>query len=233
MADQVKFITPRGIVATAFVNEPSTKFKAEGKYSCKVRLKADELPKDLIEKLDTLVTRRYEEEKQKLIDAKKSATAKKMKLIPAITKEIDEETSEETGYVTINAGTTASGVSKKDGKEWKRSLPLFDAKGKPIDGKKRPNVSRGSEVKMSVVAATYFAPAKKDEPASVGVTFYLEGVQVLKLVEFGAKDAKALGFGEEEGYEFSKSAQTDEDDEDEDEDEDAEEGDSDEDDEEF
>lgn len=45
--------------------------------------------------------------------------------------EVDED-GNDTGRVIASFKSTASGVSKKTGKPWKRTVPLFDAKGQPI-----------------------------------------------------------------------------------------------------
>lgn len=85
---------------------------------------------------------------------------------------------DETGGVTIRAKS-----SKKPG--------LFDAKGNVIT--KDLAVGNGSVIKIAGLMQTYDAGGNK------GVTAYLNGVQIIDLVEFGGSAA----FDEEDGYVFT------------------------------
>lgn len=199
----VKFITPRGVAIYPKLQKPDTKFKPEGQYTCKLRIES--LPEDISEKItalrDAFLAETIEGIKAGTIGPKwnakeRAAKLKELQTPDIITNEVDKE-GEETGFVLINAKMTASGVSKKDGKPWTRSPTVFDSKGKKISPV--PAIFGGSELKLAVEAATYFAPGTKTAPPAVGVTYYLEAVQVLKLVKAGDKSAEGYGFGEEEG----------------------------------
>src|SRR3546814_7653155 len=78
---------------------------------------------------------------------------------------------------------TATGVSKKTGKAWTRKPNIFDAKGNQL--KNPPSIGGGSEMKLSVELFPYYAANDK----TVGVSFRLEAAQIIKLVQFGARDA--------------------------------------------
>src|SRR3546814_13485107 len=92
---------------------------------------------------------------------------------------------------------TATGVSKKTGKAWTRKPNIFDAKGNQL--KNPPSIGGGSEMKLSVELFPYYAANDK----TVGVSFRLEAAQIIKLVQFGARDAAGFGFGEEDGDDLS------------------------------
>ena len=186
-------ITPAGVALYPKLNEPDTKFKAEGQYSVKLRLSAEDA-QELIEEIDSLADAAFEEA---LAEAKNEREKKKIKRAdPAYSAEEDED-GNETGNFLFNFKMAASGVSKKTGKEWTRTCPVFDAKRKPID-LKTVQIGGGSVVKVAYVLSPF------STAIGVGVSLRLEAVQVLELHEWGNKDASAFGFGDEEGFEVEE-----------------------------
>lgn len=197
----VKFITPSVASIYPRLNEVDTKYKKEGEYSVKLPFAAGEFPADVIEKLELLRDELVEKTVETLKAEKKGAKAKSISVRPILTTETDKETGEETGRFTINAKMRASGVSKKNGKAWTRQPKIFDAKGKELTAKP-PFIWGGTVMKVAIEAAPYYTPKDNE----VGVAFYLEAVQIIKLVSGSPRDAKAYGFGEEEdGYESSQT----------------------------
>jgi hypothetical protein len=199
MADQkrdvVKFTTPTAVAIFPRLNEADTKFKKEGEYSVKLRFADGAFPADVVAKCEALI----EKLKASTVDAlkakKEGAKVKSLKVRPVLTPEMDKETGEETGSFIINAKMRASGVSKKNGKAWTRQPEIFDAKGRKLATP--PSIWGGSELKVAVTAAPYYTPKDNE----VGVAFYLEAVQIIKLVSGKQRDAGSYGFGEEaEGY---------------------------------
>ncbi|MEN3032961.1 hypothetical protein, partial [Chromobacterium amazonense] len=94
----------------------------------------------------------------------------------------------------------ASGVSKRTGKKFTMRPDIFDARGKKIDNP--PQIGGGSELKVSYeIGGSFVESAKK-----FYLTCYMVAVQVIELVEFGQRNAKDYGFGEEDGYEAADSA---------------------------
>jgi len=192
--ESVKFITPTGVAIYPKLHKPDTKFKKEGQYSVKLRLAPDAIPAETVEKLEALRDSQVEKSKAELTAAKKGGKVKTLKVRDLFSSELDAE-GNETGNIIINAKMTASGISKKDGKPWTRSPLVFDAKRKAM--KPVPFIYGGSELKVAVESVAYYS-AKDNE---VGVSFYLEAVQVIKLVKgSGERSAANIGFGEEEGY---------------------------------
>ncbi len=96
------------------------------------------------------------------------------------------------GDVIFKAKTSAT-IKSKTGEVFNKTVPIFDAKGKPIKG----DIGYGSIVKLSISLSPYFVSG-----TNYGLALYLNGVQVLVMKEKGAygADASSMGFGEEEGY---------------------------------
>lgn len=195
MAKYPTFTTSRG-TAVGFVtlNNPDTKFDKDGRFSVALAFPDDD---DMLEEIEAEATRLAEEKlaevKEELEDKGKKAVAKKLKLVNLIRVEEDEETGEETGRKIIKAAMKHSGISKKTGKKWTRYPDYFNAAGKQL--KNPPGIGAGSELKMNIELYPYYAANDK----TVGCTFRLNGVQILKLVSFGQRDAGSYGFGAEDG----------------------------------
>lgn len=199
-----KFIIS-GVAVYPKVNTPDTKFKAEGHYTARTRLDEqfnDELLAKLLKLRDDKLAEVTAGIKDKSILPKLNPKERAAKLAAlkaadvGATAETDKE-GEETGYFLLTPKMVASGVSKKDGKPWKREPKIFDSKNKRM--KVVPKIFGGTEWKVAVEAKAYFAPGTKDAPPVVGVTYYLDAIQILKLVKAGDRTAESYGFGEEEG----------------------------------
>lgn len=113
-----------------------------------------------------------------------------------------DEEEEQTGEFEIKLATKAGGTVKagpRKGKEWSRTVPLFDAKGVPIKGRKRAalDIWGGSEliVSFSFMEGGYFIPAT----GRWGLKLQIEAVQIVTLRAGGEKNADEYGFGAVEG----------------------------------
>jgi hypothetical protein len=197
MADKkpsIKFISPRGVAIFPKLNKPDFKFNAAGEYRAKLRITLADIPEELIAKLTELRDNLVNETKAALTKKKDIAKAKAMTVLDLFKDETDKETGETTGFSLFSSKMVASGISKKDQKPWSRAPKLFDAAGKKLSDKKF--IWGGSELKLAVEAMAYYMPKDNE----VGVAYYLEAAQVLKLVSGSDKDAAGYGFGTEEGY---------------------------------
>lgn len=188
---QVKKTTPRGYAVWPKLDEPDTKFEAEGVYTVKLRLSAEQAQPyvDLIDKLaaDHLAKCQAEE--------KNPAKKKKLKLTDDMPYRADlDKEGNETGEMILGFKMKASGVSKKTGKPWTRKPAVFDAKGKALTPV--PKIGGGSTIKVSCIYEPWDNPK-----GEVGVSARLEAVQLIELRSFGDRSASDHGFGEEEGYE--------------------------------
>jgi hypothetical protein len=210
-----KFVTPRAPSIWPRLNEPDTKHDAAGVYECKVELEAGD---DIVQKIKAkamelaqakfdeimeanpsfLTEEAYEAKVAELKAAKKDALIKKLKcltLVEPMPMEVDDE-GDETGKVMLKAKMKASGTYKKGpktGQRWERKPTIFNAAGKQL--KAPPKIGGGSQVKMSIELNPYYAASD----GKVGCSFRLEAVQLLTLVQFGARDAGGFGFGKEDG----------------------------------
>lgn len=157
------------------------------------------------------------EQAAELRRTKKGAKAKEVEekiasieAVPFGKPEVDDETEEETGKLVISAKTNAEYKDKR-GNMRERSLKIFDAKGKTL--KNAPEIGSGSTLKLAATMVPYYMPKEN----TVGVTLYLDAVQVIDLVTFGGqRDASSYGFGQEDGYEGSDEDEQEEEEEEED-----------------
>lgn len=206
-SERILLTTPKGLARFPALNTPDTKFKKEGRFKVALILDPSESSVEAFaSKVNGQIDAFFDETKARLTKEKKGALAKELSIDYPVRPEIDKETGDETGMLVINASSIASGVTK-DGKPWKRKLPLFDRLKKPV----KVNIGGGSELKLSVS----FEPFLNQATKKVTGSFRLEAVQVLKAVQYGGKSADQFGFGEEDGddiYDYDEDASTDTDD---------------------
>lgn len=205
-----KVVTPKGTAIWPRLNTPDTKYNKAGVYEVKLAFEeGDAGLAPLQEKVQGLLDAKYdeivEEQTQKLTEAGKKGLIKKfvdsLEKVSPFKAEEDPETGDETGRVIVKAKMTASGISAKTGKPWTRKPNIFDAKGHQL--KNPPQIGGGTEMKLSVELLPYYAANDK----TIGVSFRLEAAQIIKLVQFGARDAAGYGFGEEDGDDLSEAEQ--------------------------
>jgi hypothetical protein len=190
-----KFTSPKGTFKFPKLTEPDTKFKPEGEYSVKLLLDTDtpECAK-LIRMIDEAAAESLAENKAK---AKNVAEAKKWETKSVPYQDVlDEETGEPTGVTEFSFKMTASGTSKKTGKDWTRKPALFDAKGQPIKGS--PKIGGGTVGKVSFELMKWGTLQ-----LGASVKLALEAAQIIDLKEWGEQSASSFGFGKEEGYEYA------------------------------
>lgn len=82
-------------------------------------------------------------------------------------------------------------IKCRNGKEWERSVPVFDAGQKPIS----VEIGNGSKIKVAYELVPFYITNK-----NYGISLRLSAVQVLELQDGNAESAESFGFGEEEGY---------------------------------
>lgn len=193
--------TPAGVALWASLNTPDTKYKAEGKYQVKLAFDADIDLSAVQSKVEALIDEKYDEVVEEITEkltkqGKKGLIKKTIEAIEKVSpfhEELDGDTGEPTGRIIINSSMTASGISKKTQKSWKRKPDIFAASAKKLTNP--PAIGSGSTMKLSAELFPYYAANDK----TVGVSLRLKGVQILTLVSYGERDASAYGFGEEDG----------------------------------
>lgn len=197
--DYPRLYTPRGTGIWPALNEPDYKFKANGEWHARLRL-APDTPglAELVATAEQILDEAYEAKKSELLKDKKGALLKELKkALPVVKPEVDMETGEETGFVILRAALPFRIDIKngpKAGTSFEKKPDLFNAKGQQL--KNPPKIGNGSELKLSVTPMDYWFPKDK----TIGVSFELNAVQVLRAVDSGGqRSADFYGFGEEEG----------------------------------
>ena len=195
----VNAVTPKGTAIYPRLNTPDDKFVKEGEYKVKLAFDADDADfQKFQDKVNKLVDEAFDAKVAELEEEGKGGVAKKLQKRYPFTVEEDQDTGEETGRITISSRSKASGVSKKG--PWNRKPSIFNAKGVKLANP--PLIGGGSELKLSVQLAPYYAANDK----TIGVSFRLEAAQVITLVSGGSRTADDYGFGEEDGDDVSDMA---------------------------
>lgn len=206
-------VSPRGTAQYPHLDpkRPDDKFKKEGQWHVKLTCDLDDpKAKEIIKAIDECAAASLKAAEAMHAAALKKETDKaKVKKLKAqevkMCADMPYSVDEEENTVTFSFKKLASG-EKKDGTKWKGSLPLYDAKGNPIV--KPVKIGGNSVLKVSFQDFEPFNPSNKGTAGfftyklGAGVTLRMEGVQVLELREW-TRDAKSMGFEEEEGYDGS------------------------------
>jgi hypothetical protein len=205
-ASAPQFTSFKGTFKYPKLNEPATKFKAEGEYSVKLVGNAqDATVQALIAQLRPLHEAAVARGKS-LIKKGKALTVN-----PLYSEVFDETTEEPTGEIEFTFKMAAQGVYKngpKAGQTWTRKPGIFDAKGSAMI--KAPSIWGGTVGKVSFEVGMdresgepgYFVPGT----GACGLSLRLLAVQIIDLVSGGQRTAAAHGFGEEDGYSASDDA---------------------------
>ena len=227
-----KGTTPKGVFKFPNLIKPdygTKEFpKKDGEFNVRLILEGEEA-QALIDKLQPEMDKALAEAEEKFAQLP-VATRKKLKAVTPndfYTEVFDKETEEPTGQFEFRFKTSASGTNKK-GEKWTRTVPIFDAKGKPAKNLKA--IWGGTVGKVAYSVSPYFVAGS----GAAGITLYLDAVQVIELSAGGSRNASEYGFGEEDGFDATEASHGFEDESDEDSyDSDSDSGDSDEGDEDF
>jgi len=190
-------ITPKGVAIWPSIDRPDYKFKENGEYHARLRLSPDSPGlAELIHQAEVIRDEAFAAKKASLEKQKKGALLRELHKVDVVKPELDQETGEETGYVILRAALTARVDIKngpRAGESFEKKPDVFDRVGKRL--KNPPRVGNGSELKLAVRIMDY----ETDGGKAIGARFELEGVQIITLVQGGARTAADYGFGEEEG----------------------------------
>ena len=181
--------TPKGLAEYPWLNEPDTKFQAEGTY--KVNLVLDDTPatRNLLARLEQIRDDFVEEW---------SEDPRNSKVKNPHLADIYEEN--EDGTITLKFKAKAQ-IKTREGQVVDVNIPLFDSKGKPMNER----IGRGSTIKVSFQTVPYYMASSK----SIGVSLRIKAVQVIDLKSaMGGSDASSYGFEEEDGYTTEDIPQT-------------------------
>ena len=189
---EVKLNTPVGIGQYAYLETPDFEYNSAGDW--KVKIFMDPTADDVQEMMGTM-DELLEKALEYFTDAAKTVKDKKKVRASENTpyyNETDDE-DEPTGRIYINPKSIASGKTK-EGEEWKRKMPIFDAQGVRVT--ERLNIGSGTKLRASLLLRAYY-----NVQSGVGISLRLTAVQVIDLKQFGGgiQTAQDAGFGTVEG----------------------------------
>lgn len=199
--------TPVGVAVYPRLNKPDTKFNPAGNYSTKLVLSAEDAA-PLMEAIEKVAEEAYENAKAtleaKLEEAKAADKPKVKKKLEKLVKgdmpfapEYDDA-GDETGNIVFSFKTNASYTDKKTQKTVQREVTMFDAKGKKLEGSKRPSIWAGSKLSVAYMLSDFYNAATD----SAGCSPRLNAVQIVELVSGSGGNAASYGFGSHDsGYE--------------------------------
>lgn len=173
-------IKVKGTARYPWLNNPNKKWKEEfGEFTCDLVV-----DKDQAEMLKNALRPLYEEELQAV---QQQHEGKKI-------MQRDIPINEDEDGIIVKTKVDAGG-KRRDGSEYKLSVALFDAQGKPLP--EDVLVLGGSKINLAFRPRFYYVPA-----IGFGVKLEPVAAQVLELAESGvnSRSADAFGFTSEEGY---------------------------------
>lgn len=189
---EVKLNTPIGVGQYLYLEQPDFEYNSAGDWKVKLFLDPT-LPevKTMMATMDALL------EEAVVYFTEQAETPKKKKLVrpsdntPYYFETDDDD--EPTGRIYINPKSIASGTTK-EGKQWKRQMPIFDAQGVRVT--ERLNAGSGTTLRASLLLRAYY-----NAQSGVGVSLRLTAIQVIDLKQFGAgiQTADDAGFSKVDG----------------------------------
>lgn len=187
--DRIKIASPKGVAVFPRLNQPDTKFKAEGEYTVKLAFAADD--EDYL-KLKARLEKIRDEQFAKFIS--ENPKKKRAEVADVFTLETDKE-GDETGRELLTFKMRASGVSKKTGKPFTLKPAIFNAAKSDLTDNP-PSIGGGSVLRVNFEPSGAFVESAK----KFYLSLRMNGVQIIELKEFGGRSADSMGFDEEEGY---------------------------------
>jgi hypothetical protein len=204
----VNGVSPKGVAVFPWLTKPDTKFRAEGQYKVTLRVSEDEA-EALKKQIDSLSEEALKETKKDLTKklneaatgrdkAKYKQAIESLEVNTPYSEAVDDE-GNTTGELEFRFSTSAV-VKRKDGSTEPKALIFVDAKKQRFNP---PSVYGGSVLRIAYSASPYYVAARN----SVGVSLYIQAVQVIKLVS-GSDSGDGFGFGEEDGFVSEKNETT-------------------------
>lgn len=195
-----RYVTPAGVASWPKLNEPDTKFNAEGTYGVKLLLDPNDAKhKAFLDKLDGMADEAFEAMKKE-----HTKYSKQMTRVAPYAPELDSE-GDETGKVVVNFTMPAVVERKKDKKKFTLKPALYDAAGTPLAADLK--IGGGSTIQVSFESWAYFSAKDKE----AGITRRLVAVRVIERKEWvGTQSAADFGFDVND--EFAATASTEGDD---------------------
>lgn len=176
-----QFVTPKGVAVWPSLNNPDTKFVAEGEYHTKLRVSADEAA-SFIQQLEGI-------REAYLADAvRRDPKVKQYKMADLYEEEADDQ-GDLTGNYLFKFKQKAV-IQTRSGSTLNMKVALFDSQRKPTT----VQIGGGSVLRIAGSAIGYAMPSTK----MVGLSLRPSAVQIIQLSSGG--NASADAFAIEEGF---------------------------------
>ena len=176
-----QFVTPKGVAVWPSLNNPDTKFVAEGEYHTKLRVSADEAA-SFIQQLEGI-------REAYLADAvRRDPKVKQYKMADLYEEEVDDQ-GDLTGNYLFKFKQKAI-IQTRSGSTLNMKVALFDSQRKPTT----VQIGGGSVLRIAGSAIGYAMPSTK----MVGLSLRPSAVQIIQLSSGG--NASADAFAIEEGF---------------------------------
>ena len=176
---RLRLYTPKGIAVFPRLTEPDFKYNAAGVYQLRLRMTVEE-GQETMDLLDKMADDKFAEvvaenggKTFKIVKGKKTEFERN----DPYNLVLDDD-GNPTGEVEFRFKMFATVKDRKTGAERKQKPTLVDGKGKEIKGKIA--VYGGSILKVNFTPVTY------SQTIGIGVTCYLNAVQIIRLVSGGS-----------------------------------------------
>lgn len=173
--------SPAGIAVYPWLNEPDTKFDADGVYKVELRMSKDEA-EPFIDKISEIASKA-------MAEFKSENPKKTLRSAPLPIKDYIDEDGNPTDDVCLKFKLKAVGGSGTN--TWNQSPRLFDSQLRPMNEK----IGGGSTLKVGCEVVPYNSPT-----IGVGVTLRLKSVQCINLVEYSSGGLDNWEFDKEDGF---------------------------------
>jgi hypothetical protein len=209
MVDKIKtpskhIVSPRGVAGYSYLNKPDTKYDADGVYRVTMNLDTgDAEVLKFIAATDAALEEAEVYARAELTAQLESAEGQKkgqikqklanLKVADSPIKQVYDEDGNETTTVKVEFKSKAKFKDRK-------TETVRDMKPKILDGKKNEipfgslQIGGGTEMKVGAQRRAYYIPGTN----TCGVSFKMNVVQILKLVEFGGSSDAAYDFGDDD-----------------------------------
>lgn len=176
-----QFVTPKGVAVWPSLNNPDTKFVAEGEYHTKLRIPAEDAA-PLIQQLEGI-------REAYLADAvRRDPKVKQYKMADLYEEEVDDQ-GDLTGNYLFKFKQKAV-IQTRSGSTMKMKVALFDSQRNPTT----VQIGGGSVLRIAGSAIGYAMPSTK----MVGLSLRPSAVQIIQLSSGGGASADA--FSIEDGF---------------------------------
>ena len=202
-------VSPRGVAGYCYLNKPDTKYDPDGVY--RVTLNLDTGDADVLkfiaqtdaalEEAEAFARADLEAQIEAASGQKKGQLKQKLaslKVADSPIKQLFDEDGNESTMVKVEFKSKAKFKDRKTDVTRPMNPKILDGKKNEIPFGSL-QIGGGTEMKVGAQRRAYYVPGTN----TCGVSFKMNVVQVLKLVEFGGGNGGEYDFGDEEGEDLT------------------------------